>query len=155
MNKKTLLSTLMASSFLLSAGVSATDQTGTANFNLIVPIVVTEATAMDFGDIAIADGQCVLTESNSVSGSSCVPGGNAAQSGVFNITGADATVNVALSAADSSSVPGVTFTPQITANTVDITSGTASINVGGTIDVVAANTTAGVKAISYTVSVTY
>jgi hypothetical protein len=155
MTNKLLLSTIIASSLLLASQANAADGNGTANFNLVAPITVTEATPMEFGDISIlADGSCVLDTSNAVSGANCVAGGNTAASGAFTIAAANGIVNLSLSAPDTS-VAGVTFTPALAATTATVAANTATVNVGGTVDIVAATAAVGVQALTYTLSVVY
>ncbi|WP_076413792.1 DUF4402 domain-containing protein [Shewanella sp. UCD-KL12] len=155
MKNKIALSTLVASTLLLSSQAGAVQQSGTANFNLVYPITVTENTAMEFGDIDItSDGSCVLDYADGTSGTNCVAGGATAASGDFTITAADGNVTVSLSAADTS-VAGVTFTPSVASPTVGITANTANLKVGGTVAVVAASATAGAHALTYTVDVIY
>ncbi|MBE7216151.1 hypothetical protein MK852_13340 [Shewanella benthica] len=155
MKNKLLLSTLITSTLLLSSQAGATQTTGTANFNLVYPITVTEATAMEFGDIDVSiDGTCALDYANATTGASCIAGGATAASGDFTITAANGIVNITLSGADTS-VAGVTFTPTIASSTVTVAANTASLKVGGTVAVVAASASAGAHALSYTVDVIY
>lgn len=155
MKHKLLLSTLIASTLLLSSQADATQTTGTANFNLVYPITVTEATAMEFGDIDISvDGTCALDYANTTTGASCIAGGATAASGDFIITAANGIVNITLSGPDTS-VAGVTFTPTVASPTVTVAANTASLKVGGTLAVVAASASAGAHALSYTVDVIY
>ncbi|ACA86846.1 hypothetical protein [Shewanella woodyi] len=156
MKNNILLSTLIASTFFISAQADAAQATGTANFNLVYPISVTETAVMEFGDVSIlADGNCTLGYADNTSGTACVAGGNAALSGEFTIAADNTTVNIALSAADSASVPGVTFTPSVSSNTLTVTGNSAVLKVGGSLDIVAASATAGAKNLTYTVDVTY
>ncbi|WP_037470759.1 DUF4402 domain-containing protein [Shewanella waksmanii] len=153
--KKRLLATA-AASMMFFAGQSAAEQaTGTAQFKLVQPITVTETTVMEFGNIDIsADGNCTLDYANTVTGAACLAGGNTSESGVFTITANDGDVNVTLSGADTS-VAGVTFTPSIASSTVTVASNTATLVVGGSIDIVAASASSGDQTISYTVDVIY
>jgi transketolase C-terminal domain/subunit len=156
MKNKILLSTLIASTFLISSQADAAQSTGTANFNLVYPISVTETAIMEFGDVSIlADGTCTLGYADDATGAACVAGGNAALSGEFTIAADNTNVNITLSAADSASVTGVTFTPTITAGTLAVTGNSAVIKVGGTLDIVAANAVSGAQNITYTIDVTY
>ena len=153
MNKKILLSSLIASSLLLSTQASAADTTGTANFNLVYPITVSETNPLELGDIDISsDGSCEFTFNATPSGSNCLATGATQAAGSFAITGKDGGVTVTLSGADTS-VAGVTFTP--TASTVTITSNSAIMKVGGKVDVVASAASEGAHALSYTVNVVY
>ncbi len=155
MTHKLLLSTLIASTLLLSTQAGAEDATGTANFQLVYPITVAETEEMEFGDVSIAaDGQCALDYSDAVTGAACVAGGATANTGLFTVTAADGTVNLSLSAADTS-VPGVTFTPTLASATGTVASNTLAVDVGGTLDIVAATATPGTHGLSYTLSVTY
>ncbi|GIU47739.1 DUF4402 domain-containing protein [Shewanella sp. KT0246] len=155
MTKKILLSTVIASTLLLSTQAGAEDATGTANFNLVYPITVAETEQMEFGDVSIAaDGQCALDYSDTTSGAACVAGGNTANTGLFTVTAADGTVNLSLSAADTS-VSGVTFTPTLASATGTVASNTLAVDVGGTLDIVAASAAPGTHALTYTLSVTY
>ncbi|WP_282166594.1 hypothetical protein [Shewanella japonica] len=155
MTKKILLSPVIASTLFLSTQVGAADETGTANFNLIYPITVSETTQMEFGDVSIAaDGQCALDYSDTTSGAACVAGGNAARTGVFNVAAADGTVNLSVSGPDTS-VSGVTFTPTLASATGTVSGNTLDVDVAGTLDIVAASATEGTHALSYTLSVVY
>lgn len=139
---------------LISAQSMAVDGTGTANFTLVTPITVTEATQMEFGDINLADGTCTLDYADAVSGANCAGTGAAPTSGSFNITAADGTVNLAVSGADTT-IPGVTFTPTLAATSGTVAGGSLNVKVGGSVAVVAASATAGAKSLNYTLSVTY
>lgn len=153
MNKKILLSSLIASSLLLSTQASAADTTGTANFNLVYPITVSESVSLELGDIDISsDGSCEFTFDATQSGSNCLATGATQAAGSFDITGKDGGVTVTLSGADTS-VAGVTFTP--TASTVNISGNVATMTVGGKVDVVASSASEGAHALSYTVNVVY
>ncbi|MCL1137468.1 hypothetical protein [Shewanella pneumatophori] len=155
MTNKILLSTLVASSLLLSASATAEDATGTANFNLVYPLTVTEATALEFGDVSIvADGNCGVDFAGGTTGTICVSGGATQAAGVFTVTGANGSVNVSVSGANSS-VDGVVFTPSVANASETISGNTASINVAGNLAITAADATAGTHALSYTLSVTY
>ncbi|MCK8047123.1 hypothetical protein MSG37_19735 [Shewanella sp. 1CM18E] len=155
MTNKILLSTLVASSLLLSASVTAEDATGTANFNLVYPLTVTEAAVMEFGDVSIAaDGSCAVDYLGSATGSACVSGGATSAAGSFTVGGANGVVNVSVSGADSS-VNGVVFTPTVANASETIAGNSATINVAGNLDITAATAAAGTHALSYTLSVTY
>lgn len=155
MKKKLLLSTLLTSTFLLSSQAGATQQTGTANFNLVYPITVTQNTPMEFGDIDVSvDGTCSLDYADTTAGPSCIAGGATAASGDFTISAADGSVTIGLSAPDTT-VPGVTFTPTVASSTVTVTSNTANLKIGGSVTVAAATATAGAHSLTYTVDVTY
>ncbi|GGI84785.1 hypothetical protein GCM10007978_23140 [Shewanella hanedai] len=156
MKNNILLSTLVASTFLIASQADAAQATGTANFKLVYPIAITETAIMEFGDVSIiADGNCTLGYADDVSGTACVAGGSAALSGEFTITADNTNVNIALSAADSSSVPGVTFTPSVANTSLTVTGNSAVIKVGASLDIVAASAVAGAKNLTYTVDVTY
>lgn len=155
MKNNLLLSSLIASSLLISSQVGATIQNGTANFNLVYPITVTENSAMQFGDIDVSvNGTCTLDQADTTSGTSCIAGGATAASGDFTIGAADGNVTVTLSGADTT-VSGITFTPVIASPTVAITGNTANLKIGGTVDVIAASASAGSHSLTYTVDVTY
>ncbi|MCL1144648.1 hypothetical protein AB4298_17010 [Shewanella sp. 10N.261.52.F9] len=155
MNKKILLSTLVASSLLLSASATAEDATGTANFNLVYPLTVTEATAMEFGDVSIVtDGSCGVDFSGGTTGTLCVAGGATQAAGAFTVTGANGAINVSVSGVDNT-VAGVAFTPSVANASETISGNTASINVAGNLDITAATALAGTHALTYTLSVTY
>ncbi|WP_028768801.1 hypothetical protein [Shewanella fidelis] len=155
MTNKILLSTLVASSLLLSTSAIAEDATGTANFNLVYPLTVTETTAMEFGDVSIAaDANCAVDFAGATTGSACVAGGATSAAGAFTVSGANGLVNVSVSGADTS-IPGVEFTPSVANASETIAGNTASINVAGNLAITAANATAGTHALSYTLSVTY
>ncbi|MDR8524019.1 hypothetical protein [Shewanella fidelis] len=155
MTNKILLSTLVASSLLLSTGAIAADATGTANFNLVYPLTVTETTAMEFGDVSIAaNASCAVDFAGATTGSACVAGGATSAAGAFTVSGANGLVNVSVSGADTS-IPGVEFTPSVANASETIAGNTASINVAGNLAITAANATAGTHALSYTLSVTY
>lgn len=154
MTKKILLSSLIASTLLLSSQVNAEDATGTANFNLIYPITVTKTTDLELGDIDItADGTCSFSAAGVAGGDICVAGGDTQAVGSFAITGADGDVNVTIAATND--VPGVTLTPELSSNTVTLSGNAGTVEIGGSLAIVAANATAGSKQISYTVSVNY
>lgn len=154
MTNKLLLSTLLASTLLLSSQAGAVDSTGTANFELVTPITVTETTEMEFGYVAVVDGNCTVDYADTVTGSACIAGGNTAASGLFTVTAADGTVNLTVSDADTS-ITGVTFTPAVANSTGTVASNTLSVPVSGSLDIVAASAPTGVQAISYTLTVTY
>ncbi len=153
MTKKILLSSLIASTLLLSSHANAADTTGTANFNLVHPITVSETTPLELGDIDISStGSCEFTSAGVQQGSNCLATGATQVVGSFAITGKDGGVTVTLSGADVS-VAGVTFTP--TASTVDIAGNVATMTVGGKVDVVAGTAEEASHALSYTVNVVY
>ncbi|BAJ02319.1 VCBS domain-containing protein [Shewanella violacea] len=155
MNKKILLSTLIASTFLLSSQANAEQATGVANFNLVYPITVSETTPMQFGDVSISqDGTCDLDYANTTTGTNCVAGGAAAASGTFTIQATDGLVNISLSGADTT-IPGVTFTPTIASPTVSVAANTATLTVGGTLAILSASATAASHNLNYTVDVIY
>ncbi|WP_144213354.1 hypothetical protein [Shewanella donghaensis] len=154
MTNKLLLSTLLASTFLLSTQAGAEDATGTANFELVYPISVSETTAMQFGDVSIAaDGNCTVDYADTVSGTACVAGGATAASGLFTIAAADGPVTLSVSLPDSS-VAGVIFTPTVQTNGT-IASNTLAVPVSGSLDITAATAATGTQSINYTLSVTY
>lgn len=159
MNKKILLSSLIASSVLLTSQVGASDFTGKANFNLITPLVISETTQLNLGDIDIGTtGSCGFTAASLATGTVCLATGATQVAGVFKVTGTDGVVNVSVSGADTS-LDGITFTPSVINATETIgavTSGEVSFNVGGNVDVDTSGTVAsGVQVLDYTVSVTY
>lgn len=155
MTNKILLSTLVASSLLLSTSAVAADATGTANFNLVYPLTVTETTAMEFGDVSIAaDANCAVDFAGATTGSACVAGGATSAAGAFTVSGANGPINVSVSGTDNS-VGGVAFTPSVANASETIAGNTVSINVAGNLAITAANATAGTHALSYTLSVTY
>ncbi|ABE56149.1 hypothetical protein Sden_2870 [Shewanella denitrificans OS217] len=155
MTNKLLLSTLIASSLLIASQANAADGTGTANFNLVAPITVTEATQMQLGDISIlADGSCAIDTSGTLTGSNCVAGGAAEAAGSFTIAAANGTVNLSVSGADTS-VSGVTFTPSLDSATTTVVANAATVNVAGSVAIVSASAATGAQALSYTLSVVY
>ncbi|WOT06665.1 hypothetical protein [Shewanella youngdeokensis] len=157
MKNKILVSSLLASSLLLTAQAHAVDATGTAYFNLVAPITVAKNADLNLGDIDIAtDGNCQIDAAGNETGTNCLATGTTRAVGTFDITGLDAGApTISVSGADTS-VAGVTFTPLLPATALTIDgSGNATVSIGGNVAVVAASTVAGAKQIDYTVSVTY
>ncbi|MEZ9198703.1 DUF4402 domain-containing protein [Shewanella sp. 10N.286.54.B9] len=154
MNKKILLSSLIASSLLLSTQANAADATGTATFNLLQPITVTKTADLELGDIDITvDGTCSFSAAGVAGGDICVAGGATQAVGSFDITGSDGDVNVTIAATND--VAGVTLTPELSSNIVTLSGNAGTVDVGGSLAIVAASAVAGSESISYTVSVNY
>jgi hypothetical protein len=158
MTNKLLLSTLIASSFFIAAQANAVDGTGTANFNLVAPITVSEKVQMELGDITILeDGFCTIDTAGTLTGGNCVLGGNAPFAGKFEVEAANSDVTLTLS--DPIVDTGFTFTPLLQngtkTDTVTVTGNLATVFVGGRVDVTKATATAAAKSLSYTLSVVY
>ncbi|MBB1268694.1 hypothetical protein [Shewanella sp. SR44-3] len=155
MTNKLLLSTLIASSFLMVSQANAADGTGTAKFNLVAPITVTSIADMELGDVSIlADGICSVDTAGATTGANCVAGGTTPAAGSFTIAAANGTVNLSVSAPDTS-VTGVTFTPKLDAATTTVALNTANVKVAGDVAVVAATAATGAQTLNYTLSVVY
>lgn len=155
MTNKLLLSTLIASSLLLSSQANAVDGLGTAKIKLVTPISVSESIQMEFGNIdSVNDDFCNIDTAGALTGGSCIPGGAAAAAGEFNIAATDGTVNLAV-AASGAPVPGVTFEPKLDTPTQIVSGNAAVVKVGGKVTIVGADATDGAKNLGYTLSVTY
>lgn len=158
MNNKIMLSTIIASSFLLSSQVMAISFTTTGVFNKVAPISITEITSLEFGDIDLStEGRCLVSPDGEKSGSNCLPGGNPPSVGVFQILG-DTDAEVTMIYPDT-----ITSTPGIELDIIDgagttlnIVDGVLEVRLGGRLNVVDASIAeSGAQQISYTVGVVY
>ncbi len=151
------ISGLAAAAFLLSYNAMAESGTGTASFNLVHPITITEVQGLDLGDIDItSNGDCGIDPEGNRSGVNCIFGGGSSAQGLFDITGPVGTANLELSA-DDTSIPGVIFTPMLGSETVQLNprGDKATVAVGGMVDVVGGLPEAGAYTLTYTLDVTY
>jgi len=154
--KKIILSTALVAMTAFSGSALAASINGNANVNIISALSISEATEIDFGNIAAVDGTCAMAANGALTGSSadlnCT---GTATPASFDISG-EASEAVDISVTAGAAVDGVTFTPTIDGglNTVTLDgSGAASVTVHGSLALSAA--TVGDKDIAYTFTANY
>jgi len=162
-NKIILAATVAAlSTGLYSAVISAANVTANASANVISPLVITENTALNFGDVAvgITGGDVVLATGGgrSVTGDAEAVLGGANTAGAFTITG-QALKAYTLTLPATVDISGGVGTMDVT--TFSDTSsgtlpaaGTESFNVGATLTI-GGSQTPGLYSSTYTVTVDY
>ena len=165
--KKVLISAaaLVVLALTHSANAQAATATGTANAKVLAPIAISAGTPLNFGSIAAsaALGTVVMTPAGVRSATGGVglvtDGSNAPTSGVFTVTGAAGIgFSITLPVSTTLTGPGPAMTVNAFASTPSgtgtLTAGTATVNVGATLNV-AASQVAGTYTGTYPVTVNY
>ncbi|WP_163931120.1 DUF4402 domain-containing protein [Paraferrimonas sp. SM1919] len=153
MNKKIVFLGL-----LVSGAATAADFVGNVSFTLLTPITATEDNALSLGNIIAKSGDSctVAPGSSTATGAACSAGGTVS-SASFTVSGETGTsVNVAISGEDTS-ITDVTFTPDIGGvNSLSLGgTGSATLEVGGTVNITGASAPNGTQSLTYTLTLTY
>lgn len=149
---------------IYSQAAIAADVTGTATANVLAPLAISQATQMNFGDVAGDTTSATTVLLTTAGATSSVDGaytGGAPAAGAFNVTGGNnLAYNITLPAAAVTLTSGAntmtvdTFTDSASGSSTLNGSGTDSFTVGATLNLGAAQA-AGVYNGSYTVTVEY
>ena len=157
--KLIIAASLFAVTGFLVSGERAEAITANASAQIAIPISVSESTALDHGTVT-ASGS-VGTVTISVAGVRGVTGGVAAlggspSQGIFAVTGeANSAFTITRDATSSLTGPGTAMVATLSDdNPTNLSSGSATINVGSSL-AVAANQTAGAYSGTYSITVSY
>lgn len=141
--------TLVAAS-TLTANVNAESTTGNASVTILSTITFVEDTVLAFGAIPSTDGVCTMDALGALTGT-CSGTGTAGQ---FTVSGT-ANQGVSVSVGSGSTVDGVTLAPSLESSASPTLDGVGDtvVDVAGALTLSSA--TAGVKALTYTLTVNY
>jgi hypothetical protein len=157
--KKVVMAALLAAFAGLSTQAVAATATGTANANVLTPIAITAGQTLEFGAFTGAAGTVTVSTAGARSSTGAVvlaPTNGTVRQGTFTVTGSgNSTFGItypsAFNITSGANNMSVTVSGPATGT---LTSGTATINVGGTVTV-AANQAAGAYTGTYTMTVEY
>lgn len=148
--KKTITRIAAASALGLIISASASADTFQAQVTILQSLAIAETTAVNFGNISNTDGICTMASGGGLSGTNGCTG--TATPGVFNVTGSDVTIDLAVS--PGAAVDGVTYTPAIDgSSTPTLSGGSTTVTVVGELSL--ASATAGAKAINFELTANY
>lgn len=152
---------VFAAAMVMSASAIAATANSTATVTIKTPIAITETTALSFGTViptaAATPATVVLDHSDSATSADATITG--ATTGDFTVTGADNSA-FTISGLGTVSMTGagtpmsLTLTSNPAAGSTNLSSGSATINVGGSLSV-GANQQSGAYSASYAVTVNY